>query len=127
ISSVTIRGPSNATGSGETPSRVRIFTCRPAPGNNNDNETACAKDILGALARRAYRRPITNADLSPLLDLYKAGRKDGSFEEGIQIALRGILVSPGFLFRIERDPPKTAPGAVYRISDIELASRLSFF
>jgi len=122
ISSVTIRGPYNATGSGETPSRVRIFTCR-GPGNEN----ACAKDILGALARRAYRRPITNADLGPLLDLYKAGRKDGSFEAGIEMAVRGILVSPGFLFRIERDPPKIAPGAVYRISDIELASRLSFF
>src|SRR5205823_9493039 len=109
IGSVTIRGPYNATGSGETSSRVRIFTCRPAPGN--DHENACAKDILGALARRAYRRPVTNADLAPLLDLYNAGRKDGSFDAGIEMALRGILVSPGFLFRIERDPEAGGPDA----------------
>ena len=123
ISSVTIRGPYNVSGSGETPSRARIFTCRAAAGNEN----ACAAHILSTLARRAYRRPVTNADLAPLLDLYKDGRKDGGFEAGIEMALRGILVSPGFLFRIERDPPKSVPGVVYRISDIELASRLSFF
>jgi hypothetical protein len=125
ISSVTIRGPYNATGSGETASRARIFACRPAPGI--DNENACAANVLGTLARRAYRRPVAKADLAPLLDLYKDGRKDGGFEAGIEMALRGILVSPGFLFRIERDPPKIVPGAAYRISDTELASRLSFF
>jgi mono/diheme cytochrome c family protein len=120
-----IGGPFDPKGLGDTESRRRIFTCRPAP---NASEIPCARLILGTLARRAYRRPVTEADLRPLLRLFTEGRREGgNFEAGIEMALRGILVSPNFLFRIERDPPKSAPGTVYRLGDVELASRLSFF
>src|SRR6202008_4495730 len=76
---------------------------------------------------RAYRRPVTDTDITPLLAIYRSGRKDGSFETGIEMALRAVLVSPDFLFRVERDPTASQPGAVHRVSDVELASRLSFF
>ena len=124
VASITIKGPQNPTGSGDTPSRRRIFVCQPA---NRTQEAACAKQILSTLARRAYRRPVTDADLQPLLTIYDAGRADGGFIAGIEQGLERILVSPQFLFRIERDPANAAPNSVYRLSDVELASRLSFF
>ena len=124
VASVTVRGPQNSTGSGDTPSRRRIFVCQPT---SQTEETACARQILSTLARRAYRRPVTDTDVQPLLALYESGRAARGFEAGIQQALERILVGPQFLFRIERDPADAAPDAVYRISDVELASRLSFF
>jgi len=124
VSQVSISGPYNAKGLGETPSRSRIFVCRPA---NSADELPCASKILSRLARSAYRRPVTDGDLQALLSLYNAGRKEGGFEAGIGMALQRILVSPEFLFRAERDPASVAPGTAYRISDLELASRLSFF
>jgi mono/diheme cytochrome c family protein len=124
IEVVTVSGPFNATGRGETPSRAKIFVCRPAQGKE---ESACAKQILATLARRAFRRPVTGADLSPLLAFYERGRRERDFDYGVQSAIEAMLVSPDFLFRVERDPKTAAPGAVYRLSDFELASRLSFF
>ena len=124
VASITIKGPQNPTGPGDTPSRRRIFVCQPA---NRTAEAACAKQILSTLARRAYRRPVTDADLQPLLTIYDAGHADGGFIAGIEQGLERILVSPQFLFRIERDPANAAPNSVYRLSDVELASRLSFF
>ena len=124
VDSVTISGPYNATGPGETPSRSRIFVCRPT---SSEDEEPCARKILSTLARRAYRRPVTEEDIQPLLNLYQTGRSNGGFEAGIQTALRGMLVLPGFLFRLELDPVDVAPGAAYGISDYDLASRLSFF
>ena len=124
IEKITIAGPYNATGRGDTPSRRLIFVCR--PGKAGDEEP-CARTILTALGRRAFRRPVTNDDVAPLLGFYRSGRAEGDFDHGIEKALRALLVSPEFLFRAERDPRGAAPGTVYRISDIELASRLSFF
>jgi mono/diheme cytochrome c family protein len=124
IAAVTIRGPFNATGPGDTPSRQRIFTCRPA---NTAAEPACAKQILSTLARRAYRRPVTDADVATLLSFYDNGRKERDFDLGIQRAIERLLVSPQFLYRIERDPAGAVPGTVHPVSDLELASRLSFF
>ncbi|HET9468372.1 MAG TPA: DUF1592 domain-containing protein, partial [Vicinamibacterales bacterium] len=124
IASVTLRGPRTVAGPGDTPSRRRIFVCSPA---NPAEEAPCANKILSSLARRAYRRPVTGADMQILLSTYEAERAENGFEAGIKQALERILVSPQFLFRIERQPSTVAPGALYRISDIELASRLSFF
>ena len=124
VYSVTVTGPFDATGPGDTPSRQRILTCRPATAGE---ERACAEEILSTLARRAYRRPAIAADLDTLLEFYEEGRAAGDFDAGIEMALRRLLVSPEFLFRIERDPEGAAPNAAYRISDPELASRLSFF
>ena len=122
---VTIEGPFNAKGGGDSPSRRRIFICRPAAGSD---PLPCAKKILATLARRAYRRPLTDSELSRLVNFFQTGQnKNGSFDEGIENALAFMLVSPQFLFRFEYDPANVAPGAVYRISDLELASRLSFF
>src|SRR5205814_1492984 len=90
-------------------------------------ETACAARILSTLARRAYRRPVTDADVQTLLAFYREGRADGGFETGIERGVRRLLAAPSFLFRIERASPAAAPGTVYRISDLDLASRLSFF
>jgi mono/diheme cytochrome c family protein len=129
LRSVEIVGPLDATGPGQSDSRRRIFTC------STQNE-ACARTILSSLARRAYRRPVASADVEPLLAFYRAGsasakatadKSQGSFDEGIELALRRLLVSPEFLFRVERDPASTAGGRAYRVSDIGLASRLSFF
>ncbi len=125
IYSLTITGPYDATGAGDTPSRRRIFTCRPAPGGQD--ERACAEDILATLARRAYRRPVTGADLDVLLAFHAEGSAAGGFEAGIEMALRRLLVSPEFLFRIERDPEAAAADHAYHVTDLELASRLSFF
>jgi cytochrome c551/c552 len=124
LTNVTISGPFNVTGVGDTPSRARIFTCRPA---NEREEEPCARKILSDLARHAYRRTVTKADVSPLIAFYQMGRRDGGFEKGIGMALRAMLVSPDFLFRIERDPTGSTPGSVHHVNDFELASRLSFF
>jgi mono/diheme cytochrome c family protein len=121
---VSITGPFSADGPGDTPSRRRIFVCRPT---RPKDEEACAKQILAPLVRRAYRRPVTDADLERPLALFREARADGDFDAAIEIALSAVLVNPQFLFRIEREPTDTAPGSVYRISDLELASRLSFF
>jgi hypothetical protein len=124
IDTFTVTGPFNAKGSGDTPSRHRIFTCRPT---KPDAELACASQIVRTLARRAFRRPVTDADIHPLMDFYKAGRRAGTFETGIQSALQRILASPFFVFRFETQPAKQAPGTVYRVNDFDLASQLSFF
>jgi mono/diheme cytochrome c family protein len=140
VTSLTIIGPHNAKGPGDTPSRRRIFTCHPA---NAAQEAPCAKTILAQFARRAYRGPVAPKDVDTLLQFYADGRKDGgSFDTGIEYAIRRVLVDPAFLFRVETEPPalatadrragvanvQTTPQAgVYRISDLELASRLSFF
>jgi hypothetical protein len=121
---VHVGGPYNATGPGETPSRRLIFTCRPARPADEDR---CARQVLTALARRAYRRAVTNEDVQPLLDLYRTGRKAGDFDAGIEWALERILVSPPFLFRLEGQPSGGAATALARVSDVDLASRLSFF
>jgi hypothetical protein len=118
---VSLTGPFDVTGPGTTPSRERIFTCKPA---RPAEEAACARTILGSLARRAYRRPVGPDDLAPILEQYTAGRAKGSFEQGIEHGLRLILTNPKFLFRTEAPLPAAATGPV---SDIELASRLSFF
>ena len=134
VESVTIAGPYESSGARPvegTPSRERIFTCRPAAGDAGTaadrDEAACARDILSTVARRAYRRPVSDDDVARLLTFYDRGRAAGSFDNGIEMALRRLLVSPEFLFRVERDPEGIAPGASYRLSDLELASRLSFF
>ena len=124
VENITISGPFNPTGVGDTPTRRRLFICR--PGKTQD-EAACASKIVSTLARRAYRRPVTAADLSPLMAFYESGRREAGFERGIELAVRAVLVSPQFLFRVERDPAGVAPGSPYRIGDLELASRLSFF
>ena len=124
LGSLSVAGPFNVQGPGSTASRERIFLCRPA---SRAEEPACAEKILAGLARRAYRRPVTADDLQPLFALYRQGAESGGFESGVRLALQRILVSPGFLFRMEFDPPQAPPGSVQRISNIELASRLSFF
>ncbi len=121
---VTITGPFDPTGPGDTPSRRRIFVCRPSSAAE---ESGCADRILATLIRRAYRRDITATDLAPVRRFYEAGRAERDFELGIQRALERILVSPQFLFRIEEQPVTAKAGAVYPISSFELASRLSFF
>ena len=120
-----VTGPYDATGRGQTPSRTRIFACRPAKPTDED---ACARTILSSLTKRAFRRPVNDADLRPLLRFYADARKKGAdFDDGIGNALQAMLVSPDFLFRIERTPKGTAPGSVFTLNDYELASRLSFF
>ena len=134
LSSVTISGPDDVTGIGDTPSRRRIFVCHPSleagavpVGSRVANEAVCAERILSTLARRAFRRPVARVDVAPLLRFYEQGRTEGGFELGIRRALERMLVSPEFLFRIEFDPATATPGAAYRLTDLQLASRLSFF
>ena len=174
VQSVTITGPYDAAGAADTPSRERIFTCRPAaagtagdpaagaadgpaagtaddpaagaadgpaagtagdpaagaadgPAAGAADEAACARDILSRLARRAYRRPASDDELAVLLDFYRQGRAAGGFDDGVELAIRRLLVSPEFLYRIEADPEGAAPGAPYPVADLDLASRLSFF
>ena len=124
LSSVEIVGPYNIGGHGDTPSRAKIFVCRPTSPRD---ETTCARKILSSLARRAYRRPVNDDDIAPLMVFYQKGRELGGFDSGIQMALRRILADPLFVFRFERDPENLKPGSIHRITDIELASRLSFF
>jgi hypothetical protein len=126
LRAVEISGPYEPTGAGDTPSRERIFSCRPARGVAAPAEEACATEILSAVAQRAYRRPVTSDDVAPLLAFYRDGAEQG-FDAGIQLALKRVLVSPEFLFRVEQDPPGTTPGGIYKVSDLALASRLSFF
>ena len=128
---ISIAGPFEPRGPGDTPSRRRIFG--PRPGNTGGKRAAgqadleAARRILTGLARRAYRRPVDEADLETPLEFFRSGREDGGFESGIESALAAILVNPNFLFRIEQDPPETPAGTAYRVSDLELASRVSFF
>jgi Protein of unknown function (DUF1592)/Protein of unknown function (DUF1588)/Protein of unknown function (DUF1585)/Protein of unknown function (DUF1587)/Protein of unknown function (DUF1595) len=124
IYSISINGPYAAQGPGDTPSRRRIFACKPAsPGE----EDSCARRILTALMRRAYRRPVAEADLQVPMKFYKDGKSEAGFENGIEMALRAVLVSPEFLFRVEQDPAGVAPHSAYKLGDLALASRLSFF
>jgi len=141
LNRVDISGPFEVQGKGDTPSRRQIFTCHPA---DPSEEAACARTILSTLTRRAYRRPVTAADLEGPLRFYDQGHATGGFEAGIELAIRRLLVSPEFLFRTEVDPAPVASGArapavvqvsnpenidmeIYDVSDLELASRLSFF
>ena len=120
---VTVLGPFQVTGVSDTPARRSIFTCRPtAP----EEEAPCARDILERLASKAYRRPATESDVEGLLAFYQRGAADGGFETGVRTALQAVLASPHFVFRLER-PPEGAEGGTYRIADVDLASRLSFF
>ena len=127
VGKVKIEGPVNATRASDTPSRRRILVCTPPAGATARQETACARTILSTLARRAYRRPVTAADVDPLLEFYTSGRKDGSFDAGIEKALRRLLADPEVVFRREVGPASLRAGASYRVSDLALASRLSFF
>ena len=125
VGRIDIEGPFGATSLGNTPSRRRVLTCRPA---RPEDEAPCAREILAPLARRAYRRPVTGADLDELLTVFHAGRDEGaSFELGIRWALERMLVDPDFLFRMEPDPVDAAAGAPYQLTDLQIASRLSFF
>jgi len=124
VGSIVIGGPYNASKADETPSRKKIFGCYP---QSAAEEESCAQKIFANMARLAYRRPVTSGDVETLLSFYRKGREDGDFEAGIEMALRRMLVDSEFLIRIERDPANARPGSSYRISDLELASRLSFF
>jgi hypothetical protein len=126
LRSIEISGPFNPAGADGSPSRRRIFSCRPAQADDAA-ETACASSIFKTLARRAYRRPVTDDDVAPLLAQYREGRADGDFDRGIEYGVLRLLLAPEFLFRVEADPPGAAPAQPYRIADLELASRLSFF
>ncbi|HWF08423.1 MAG TPA: DUF1592 domain-containing protein [Bryobacteraceae bacterium] len=124
VDRITIEGPLKATGPGDTPSRRKVFNCHPA---TSADELPCAKKIIAALARGAYRRPVTDNDMETLIGFYQLGRNGGNFEMGIEAAIQRILASPEFIFRFEPDPVTATPGRPYQISDLELASRLSFF
>jgi len=127
VYSIAIIGPYAAKGAGETPSRRQLYVSRPTGPNDED---AAARKILTTLMRRAYRRPVTDGDVQGAFDLYKQARTEagvGGFDAGIEMALSAVLVSPEFLFRVEQDPPGIAPNTSYRISDLQLASRLSSF
>ena len=141
IDTVAIGGPFNPTGSGDTPSRRRIFVCHPSPqgdagvrgraaalaqADSEREEAACARRIVSTLARRAFRRPAITADVDTLMQFYESGRRQGTFDTGIQHALQRLLADPDFLFRVERDPVVKVQSP-YRLSDLEIASRLSFF
>jgi mono/diheme cytochrome c family protein len=124
VENVAVGGPYKPEGPGDTPSRRKVFTCSP---NGSADEEPCARKILEALARRAYRRPVSNTDVRTLGSFYDDARKHGSFEAGIQAAVERILSDPEFLFRVEPDPPSVPARTAYRLGDLELASRLSFF
>jgi Protein of unknown function (DUF1592)/Protein of unknown function (DUF1588)/Protein of unknown function (DUF1587)/Protein of unknown function (DUF1595)/Protein of unknown function (DUF1585)/Planctomycete cytochrome C len=121
---LAVIGPQKVTGVSETVSRRRVFTCRPV---SQEEETPCATKIVSNLARQAYRRPLTPEDLKGLMTFYDEGRKGGDFESGIRTALQAVLASPHFIFRLEELPAGTKPGQNYRVGDLDLASRLSFF
>jgi hypothetical protein len=124
LHTMTVTGPVNVAGVSDTPSRHKVFTCHPA---NETEEVPCAKKIITKLGREAYRRPLTDTDIERLLSDYQFGRNEGSFDSGIRMAVQALIGDPQFVFRFERDPASVAPGANYRISDLELASRLSYF
>jgi len=127
VSSFQIQGPFGADGIGATPSRDRVFVCRPPDGASVETQTRCAREIITALATRAYRRPVTGEDVDELFVYYEDGARDGGFEQGVRGAITGVLASPFFLYRGERVPAGLAPAETYAISDVELASKLSFF
>jgi cytochrome c5 len=124
ISQVSITGPYAPKGADDTPSRRRIYVCQP---NDSSEDEACARKILSTLMRRAYRRPVSEADVERPMAFYREGRSEGNFDAGIGRALAAVLINPEFLFRVEVDPAKASASDAYRISDLELASRLSFF
>jgi hypothetical protein len=127
IPGITVIGPNKVTGRGNTPSRARLFVCTPTSAAD---EVACAGRIFAQLATRAYRRPVRTTDtaiLEPIMAAYQSGRRVGDFDVGIQYGVARVLVDPRFLFRLETDPPDAVAGRAYQLSDIELASRLSFF
>ena len=124
IYSISVNGPYEAKGSGESPSRQRLFVCRPPDGSG---EEACAKRVLSKLMRRAYRRPVVERDFEAPMKFFRQARSESGFDAGIEMALSAVLVSPEFLFRVEQDPAGAAPGVAYKLSDLQLASRLSFF
>ena len=129
VYSVSVNGPYEAKGAGDTPSRRRLFACQPTSTQPTPTtgELACAKSILTSVMRRAYRRPVLDTDLAVPLKFYQKARASEGFESGIELALRSVLVSPEFLFRVEQDPGDVAPKTAYRLTALELASRLSFF
>ena len=124
VGSIRIQGPFNSAVPQNSPSRDRVFVCQPA---NVNQETGCAEEIIANLATQAYRRPVTDADLAPLMEFYEMGREEQNFDRGIEMALARILAAPQFLYRIEDEPVELLVGDTYRISDLELASRLSYF
>jgi hypothetical protein len=124
VQTISVQGPFDPKSPGATPSRRKIFTCHPSASLS---EEACARSILSRIAHQAYRRPVSDADLAPLMTMYAEGRKGSDFEHGVEAALEMVLVSPNFLFIRESDPPGAAPGSVHRLSDVELATRLSLF
>jgi mono/diheme cytochrome c family protein len=124
VDSLSIDGPHSVEGPGDTPSRRAILICSP---KNATEEAPCARRILSSIARRAYRRPITEREVAILLRFFEEGRKEGSFDTGLQFGLERILAEPNFFFRVQREPSGIAPGTPYRLTDLELASRLSFF
>jgi len=124
VGSISVLGPYDVQGPGDTESRKLIFICHPAAPTE---EEACAERIITNLAHRAFRRPVGPDDLSPIFTVYRQRASTAGFEAGVRLALQSVLVSPDFIFRIELDPPAAAPGSVHRVSDVELASRLSFF
>ena len=124
VGTVRIEGPFNATPAKESPSRQKIFVCYPA---SPAEDASCARKIVGAIAAHAFRRPVASSELQALMAFYDGGRKDGGFEHGVEMALARVLADPRFLYRIETEPPSAKPGQPYRVSDFDLASRLSFF
>jgi len=130
VSGIEISGPYNPSGAADLPSRRALFVCNPPVAGSTAAarvDAPCARETLATLARRAYRRPPSDADIDTLMAFYEAGRTEGGFDAGIQAAVERLLVDPDFLFRIETDPPGVGLGTAYRISDLDLASRLSFF
>jgi mono/diheme cytochrome c family protein len=126
VSSFQLQGPFSPKGLSKTPSRDRIFSCHPEPDAKAEAQALCAKAIVSALARRAYRRPVSAQDVNELMQYYQEGVKDG-FESGVRSAMTGLLASPFFLYRGEHIPSTLHPGQTYAIDDLELASNLSFF
>jgi hypothetical protein len=121
---VGIVGPYKATGVGDTPSRRKVLVCRPT---GVADEIPCARKVMATLARQAYRRPVNGGDVDSLMKLYRTGRVNGDFESGIRVAVQAIVADPQFVFRFERTPANVAPGTNFRVTDVELASRLSYF
>src|SRR6185503_15499347 len=124
VGTVRIEGPFKAVPAKESPSREKIFVCRPTAPSD---EATCARKIVASLASHAFRRPITATETQSLMAFYDGGRKDGDFEHGVEMALARILADPRLIYRIETEPPNIKAGQLYRVSDLDLASRLSFF
>ena len=127
IHQISITGPYAPQGADDTPSRRRLFVCTPSRPGEVDAEEACATEIVSTLLRRAYRRPVETGEVDEVMTFYKEARSAGTFDAGLGSALTAVLMNPAFLFRVEHDPDQAAPGSAYRVSDVELASRLSFF